>query len=70
MGPSMIENKLSIDIKIKIQQYYKDIKDKDKEPEYIRESIYTPIDNYLLWLTSIIIESPENLNNEELIIKL
>ena len=66
---TMIENKLSIDIKLKIQQYYKDIKDKDEEPEYIRESIYTPIDNYLLWLTSIIIESPENLNNEELIIK-
>ena len=61
---TLFENKLSVDVKIKIQE----IMDKKFE-KYIRESVYSPIDNYLLWLTSVIIESPENIDNDEIILK-
>jgi hypothetical protein len=62
---AMFENKLSLDVKAKIREIYKE------EPyiEYIKESVYTPIDNYILWLVSTIIENIDNLNNDSIIVK-
>ncbi len=66
---SMFENKLSLETKLKINEILKSIEDKEKPIEYIKESSYLPIDNYIIWLTSTIIESPENINDNDTIVK-